>query len=381
LVSPEGRGVIRLAQPAIGDDEIAAVSAVLQSGWLVQGVAVHAFESEVARLAGTEHAVAVTNGTAALHLSLMALGIGRNDRVAVATYSWPATANVIALVGATPVFIDIEPQTMGMDPGRLAEALKRDPGIRAILPVHVFGGFCDLPNILEHADRHDVPVIEDAACALGARLRCRPAGGWGRMGCFSFHPRKIVTTGEGGAVVTNDAALADALRALRNHGLDPTSAEPDFIRPGLNCRMTEFQAALGSSQLARHGNLVAAHRRIADWYAEALWALPLTLPEALEAESHVYQAYVIRLSPALAPKRREIIERLRAAGVEATIGTHHLPLTSYFRSLGGFDSGDFPVTDVVAASALALPMHHGQTRDDVDTVTRSLAAAFERMPQ
>jgi len=369
--------VIRLAQPAIGDAEISAVAAVLRSGWLVQGSAVKAFESEVARLAGTEHAIAVTNGTAALHLSLVALGIGNGDRVAVATYSWPATANVIALTGATPVFIDIEPRTMGMDPDRLAEALRRDQGIRAVLPVHAFGGVCNLPAIVEHADRHNVPVIEDAACALGARLLSRPAGCWGQVGCFSFHPRKIVTTGEGGAIVTSDSAVADALRALRNHGLDPRATEPDFIRPGLNCRMTEFQAALGSSQLGRHVDLVSAHRRVAEWYAEALREFSLTLPEALEPDSHVYQAYVIRLAPAVALRRREFLQQLRAAGVEATIGTHHLPLTRYFRSVGGYRAGDFPVTDVVAASAVALPMHHALSRADVGMVARALGEAIE----
>ncbi|MGH7561790.1 MAG: DegT/DnrJ/EryC1/StrS family aminotransferase, partial [Gemmatimonadales bacterium] len=160
--------MIRLAQPAIGEAEIAAAAAVLRSGWLVQAAEVRAFEAEVARLAGTEHAVAVSNGTAALHLSMLALGIGPGDRIAVAAYSWPATANVVAVVGATPVFIDIEPRTLGLDPGMLERALTRDPGIRAILPVHAFGGCCDIAAILELADRHQIPVIEDAACALGA---------------------------------------------------------------------------------------------------------------------------------------------------------------------------------------------------------------------
>lgn len=372
--------MIRLAQPAIGDAEIAAVSAVLRSGWLVQAAEVKAFESEVARLAGAEYAVAVSNGTAALHLSLLALGIGPGDRVAVAAYSWPATANVIALVGATPVFVDIEPRTMGMDPERLAEAIARDPGIRAILPVHPFGGFADLAAILEHADRHGIAVIEDAACALGARLGGRPAGGWGRMGCFSFHPRKIVTTGEGGAIATKDAAIADGLRALRNHGLDPRAADADFILPGLNCRMTEFQAALGRSQLARHGDLVATHRRVAGWYGEALESLPLTLPEVLEPGAHVFQAYVVRLSPTTAPRRREIIKTLRSHGVEATIGTHHIPLTTWFRTRGGHRAGEFPITDLVSACALSLPMHHALTRADVDVVARALATALEGAP-
>lgn len=367
--------MIRLAHPPIDQRDLEAVAAVLRSGWLVQGPEVKAFESETARLAGAAHGVAVTSGTAALHLALLALGIGPGDEVAVAAYSWPATANAIVLCGATPVFVDIEPGSLGMDPRCLGDLLRTRAGIRAVLPVHAFGGFSDMPAIRAAADAHRIPVLEDAACALGARLGGRPAGSWGAAACFSFHARKLVTTGEGGVVVTDDEALADRVRALRNHGLDPNSAEPDFILAGFNCRMTEFQGALGRLQLAKLPDLIAAHRRVAQWYAELLASLPVELPTAIEPDAHVYQAYVVLLPRAVAARRSQILSRLRTAGVEATIGTHHIPLTTYFRKQGGHLPGDFPVTDELSGRGVALPIHHALSRQDAVAVAENLGAA------
>jgi perosamine synthetase len=368
--------VIRLAQPPIDESDLAAMLAVLRSGWLVQGPEVKAFEAETARLAGVAHGVAVTNGTAALHLALLAMGIQPGDEVAVAAYSWPATANAIVLCGAIPVFVDIEPGTFGMHPERLGEVLRGRPGIRAVLPVHAFGGCANMPAIRAAADAYEIPVLEDAACALGARLGGRLAGSWGAAATFSFHARKLVTTGEGGVVVTDDEALANRVRALRNHGLDPASKEPDFILAGFNCRMTEFQGALGRGQLAKLERLTAAHRRAAEWYAELLAPLPVELPTALEPDAHVYQAYVVLLPRAAAPRRPEIVTRLRERGVEATIGTHHIPLITFYRRQGGYQPGDFPGTDDLAARAVALPMHHALTREDAATVAEALAAAL-----
>ena len=368
--------MIRLAHPPIDESDLAAMLTVLRSGWLVQGPEVKAFEAETARLAGTAHGVAVTNGTAALHLALLAMGVQPGDEVAVASYSWPATANAIVLCGAIPVFVDIEPGTFGMNPAHLGDILRNRPGVRAVLPVHAFGGFSNMPAIKAAADTHGLPVLEDAACALGARLAGRLAGSWGTAATFSFHARKLVTTGEGGVVVTDDEALANRVRALRNHGLDPESKEPDFILAGFNCRMTEFQGALGRGQLAKLESLIAAHRQVAAWYAEVLAALPVELPAAIEPDAHVYQAYVVLLPRDAAARRPDILARLRSRGVEATIGTHHIPLISYYRRRGGYTPGDFPGTDDLAARAVALPMHHALTREDAATVAEALAAAL-----
>jgi dTDP-4-amino-4,6-dideoxygalactose transaminase len=378
MVSTEPAFVIRLARPDITEADIAAVAEVLRSGQLVQGAQVAAFERAVARYTEGGDVVAVSNGTAALHLALLALGVVPGDRIGVATFSWPATANVIVLCGARPVFIDIEPVTLGMDPDALERVLQRGPGLRALLPVHAFGNMANMRVIMTLADAHGLPVIEDAACALGAVLDGRPAGSWGRMGCFSFHPRKAATTGEGGAIRTTDRELVRIARSLRNHGQDPDAATPDFITAGFNMRLTEFQAALGQSQLARYGSLLLTRRDQARRYDELLARLPLERPTALQTGSHVYQSYVVLLDGRAAERRDAIIGSLREQGIETNIGTHHMPLLTHFRRVYGHARGEFPVTDRVAASALALPLHPSLTPEDQQAVASALGRELER---
>jgi dTDP-4-amino-4,6-dideoxygalactose transaminase len=363
--------MIRLTIPSIEQEDLDAVRDVVASGYLVQAARVEAFERALADYVGAAHAVAVSNCTAALHLSLLTLKIGPGDRVAVPTYSWPATANVIALCGAEPVFIDIGPESFNMDPGALAHAL-RHTAVKAILPVHTFGGMADMKAILEIAGRAGVPIVEDAACALGSSLHGVNAGMWGAMGCFSFHPRKAVTTGEGGVVTTNDASYARQLRILRNHGLDPAAAVPDFVAPGYNLRMTEFQAALGTTQMAKIERIIAGRRTGAARYDELLQHTEMRAPQALDASRHVYQSYVALLPKHAAPRRAEIIAGLKSEGIETAIGTYHIPLTTYFRTSGGFRTGDFPVTDDVASRAITLPLHETLTAEGQVCVVSAL---------
>lgn len=366
--------MIRLAVPSIEEDDLLAVREALASGYLVQGPRVAQFEREVAGYVGAKHAVAVTNCTSALLLALMALEVGAGDRVAVTAYSWPATANAIALCGAEPVFVDVDPETFNMSPSSLEEALKRER-VKAVLPVHAFGCMADMPQILAAAKRHGLPVVEDAACALGAELDGRRAGAWGVMGCFSFHPRKAITTGEGGMIATDDDALARRLRALRNHGQDPEVASPDFIMPGHNMRLTEFQAALGSSQLGKIERIIERRRAHASLYDALLAGTVLRSPRALAGSRHVYQSYVISLPPEVAPHRAAIISTLRERGIETTIGTYHMPLTSYFRRWGDFKPGDFPATDGVSARAMSLPMYEGLSPEQQASVVAALEEA------
>lgn len=370
--------MIRLTVPDIDDLDVDAVVEVLRSGYLVQGTHVRSFEERVAAITGARHAVAVSSGTAALHLALLALDIGAGDEVAVASYSWPATANVVALVGATPVFVDVDPTTGNIAPAALEAALRRRPAVRAIIPVHVFGCMADMEAVTQSATRHGAAVIEDAACAFGASSRGRAAGTWGRLGCFSFHPRKAVTTGEGGVVTTDDSSLADRLRALRNHGQNPNAATPDFLMPGLNYRMTDFQGALGTVQLGKLDGIVRRRRQLAERYRHLLASTGLQPPSSPEASAHVFQSYVVRLPLDVAHERDGIIASLRANGIEATIGTHHLPLTTYWRSVAGFAPGDFPGTDEVATRSITLPLHTRLTEDEqiavVGGLTRALTA-------
>jgi perosamine synthetase len=372
-VLPE-RARIPLTVPAIDEDDLRAVAEVLRSGFLVQGARVAEFEAALASYIGARHAVAVTNCTAALQLALMALGVERGDRVAVTTYSWPATANVIVLCGAEPVFVDIDSGTYNMDPDHLDAALRRTK-VKAVLPVHTFGGMADMRAILDVCERHGgIPVIEDAACALGADLDGRQAGTWGVMGCFSFHPRKSITTGEGGLIVTDDAAHARTLRMLRNHGLDPAAPSPDFVAAGFNVRMTEFQAAMGVTQLQKLDRITEARRTAAARYDAALAGTGLTPPRTERGARHVYQSYVALLPAAARADRADLIASMKADGIETTVGTYHMPLTTFYRQRGSFKPGDFPATDDVAARALTLPLYDGIAARDQTEVVEALTA-------
>jgi dTDP-4-amino-4,6-dideoxygalactose transaminase len=364
--------VIRLAAPSLEDEDIARVAEVLRSGVLVQGQNVAGFENAVASRAGTRHAVAVSSGTAALHLALIALGIGPGDEVIVPSYSWPATANVVVRVGAEPVFVDIEPATQNLDARLVERALSKHRRVKAVMPVHAFGAMADMPAITELARRSGVEVVEDAACALGSVLGGRSAGAWGRVGCFSFHPRKIVTTGEGGMITTDDDSLATTLRALRNHGLRAGSTAGEFVEAGLNYRLTEFQGVLGQSQLRRLDVFLDRRRHLARRYQGLLQGLELQLPLPTEPEACNYQSYVVLLPMRLGPKRAVIIADLRAADIETAIGTYHIPLTDFFRRRKSYSLGDFPSTDDIAARALALPMHHHLSERDQDIVASNL---------
>ena len=368
--------MIRLASPDIDESEIAAAAEVLRSGQLVQGPRVAAFERELAERTGAPHVAAVANGTAALHIALLALGVKRGDKVAVTTFSWPATANVIELCGATPVFVDIETESYGMDADRLDDALGRDQGVKAVMPVHAFGAMARMRGIRNVAEQFQVPIVEDAACALGAVLHDVPAGRWGTLGCFSFHPRKAATTGEGGAILTSDPELLRIVHMLRNHGQDPLSAEVDFVLPGFNYRLSEMQAAVGTVQLRKLDRFIAARRELAAAYDRLLESLPVVVPQSISPEAHVYQSYVILLPEDAAAGRKALIARLRERGVETTIGTYHMPLLTYYRRTYGFKAGDFPVSESVAARALALPMHARMSVSDVETVVETLRGAL-----
>jgi len=370
--------VIRLTVPEIGDEDVQAVVDTLRSGYLVQGPRVAEFEARLAAYTGARHAVAVTNCTAALHLALSALGVERGDQVVTSTYSWPATANVIALIGAEPVFVDIDPRTFNMVPNSAARALAASPRAKALLPVHAFGQLADMPALVEIAAAAGVPVLEDAACALGATIDGVQAGRFGDAGCFSFHPRKAVTTGEGGAVVTESDAIARRIRTLRNHGQDPLALSADFVEPGHNVRLTEMQGALGVTQLAKFDRILAARRAGAAHYDRLFAGTAVLPPAAPQPDAHTYQSYVVLLPREVAPHRAALIAGLREAGIESTIGTYRMPLIRYFRDQG-YREGDFPVTDDIAACALTLPLHARLSLEEHETVVAAVLHQVERL--
>jgi perosamine synthetase len=353
-------GLIRLAWPDLGADEVAAVADVLESGHLTMGPKVVEFERELARVCDVPHAVAVSSGTAALHLALLALGVGDGDEVIVPAYTFPATANVVALTGARPVLVDVEPETMNLDVAKAAAALT--PRTRAVVGVHLFGRPLDW-DALQDVVPEDVALVEDAAGALGARHRGRPCGSLGAVGCLSFHPRKVITTGEGGAVTTRAAEVAEQVRTLRHHG---QAEEGDFVVAGFNYRLSDLQCAVGLVQLRRLDELLAARRRLAAAYAERLDGL-VDLPASADGDEHGWQAYVVGLD-----RRDDALAALREAGIEAQIGTYALHRLARYS-----DQGPFHGADACYERALALPFHSRLDENDLDRVAETLRGVLQ----
>ena len=349
--------MIRLAWPDLGPEEVAAVAEVLASGQLTMGPRVEEFEAELAAACKVEHAVVVSSGTAALHLSVLALGIGPGDEVIVPAYTFPATANVVALAGARPVLVDVDPETMNVTADSVASAVT--DRTKAVLVVHLFGRPAPWEEI-EAAVPDGVALLEDAAGALGARRRGRACGGLGRLGCLSFHPRKIVTTGEGGAVTTDDDEIADTVRRFRHHGIEPRG-DFEIRSPGLNYRLPDILCAIGTTQMRRLERLLEERERLASGYAERLDG-SVGLPSVDEGDRHGLQAFVVRVD-----RRDEALESLARAGVQAQIGTYAL------HHLGAYaGQGPFPGADDAFRRALALPFHNRLTEDDVERVAEVL---------
>jgi len=348
---------IRLARPDVGAAELAAVGEVIATGQLTMGPKVGEFEAAVAGVVGTAHAAAVSSGTAALHLALLALEIGPGDEVIVPAYTFPATANVVELCGARAVLVDIDPDTFDIDPSAVAAAVTSKT--RAVMAVHLFGRPVDWAA-LQTAVPQDVPLVEDAAGALGARYRGTPCGALGVAACLSFHPRKIVTTGEGGAVTTDEAALDAAVRRFRHHGWATLG---DMPSPGFNYRLPDLLCAIGIPQLARLEELLAARERVARWYTERLEHFVLT-PSAADGDRHGWQAYVVQLD-----RRDEALAALRAAAIEAQIGTWALHRLEPYRPQGAF-----PGADRAFERALALPFATTTTEAEVERVAAVLTA-------
>ena len=285
---------IPLMVPDIQQQDIDAATEVLRSGMLIQGAKVEEFEKNIARFVGAKHAIALSNGTATLHLSLIVAGIGPGDEVIVPSFSYMATANVVELVGATPVFVDIDLPTFNIDTTLIEKAISKRT--KAIMPVHEFGLACDISKVIAIAQKHGLLVIEDAACALGATERGKFTGTFGTIGSFSFHPRKAVTSGEGGMLVTNDDALARQFRTLRNHGIDPASSKMEFIAAGFNYRMTDFQAALVNSQFQRIDSILKYKRVLSAIYFETLAGNKnISCPAVPADKEHTWQSFHIVL--------------------------------------------------------------------------------------
>src|SRR6187401_1862431 len=348
---------IRLARPDVGEAELAALAEVVGTGQLTMGPKVAEFEASIAGAVGTAHAAVVSSGTAALHLAVLALGVGPGDEVIVPAYTFPATANVVEQCGARAVLVDVDPDTFNIDVAAVAAAVTSRT--RAVMAVHLFGRPVEW-EALQTAVPQEVVLIEDAAGALGAHHRGTPCGALGVAACLSFHPRKVVTTGEGGAVTTDEADVDASVRRLRHHGWATLG---DMPVPGLNYRLPDLLCAIGIPQLARLEALLEARERVAGWYTERLEHHVLT-PSAAEGDRHGWQAYVVQLD-----KRDEALAALRAEGIEVQIGTYALHHLAPYRA-----QGDFPGADRAFVRALALPFATTTTEEEVARVVKVLTS-------
>lgn len=360
-----------LARPSIGPAELEAQARALASGRLVLGPENAAFEAALARVSGCPEAICAASGTAALHLALWALDLPPGGEVLVPAFTFPAPANVAAALGHAVVPVDVEAETWNLSAAAVARAL--GPRTAAVIAVDQFGVPAVDPALAKVCADAGVPLVEDAACAAGAADAAgRPAGSHGRVGCYSFHPRKIVTTGEGGAVVTADPGLAARVRALRNHG-QPAGKTGEFERVGLNFRLSEPAAAVGAAQLARLPELARERARLAEAWRERLPAglVPQAAPPGVR---RVWQTFAVLLPAGV--DRAGVIARLAAEEIEAGPATYALHRTGTFAGRPGFSAAALPVADALHDRALALPLWNGMAAEEVDRAARALARAI-----
>jgi perosamine synthetase len=374
MTTSPGR-TVPLARPWIGERERELVDQVLTSDVLGLGPFAVAFEQGVAAMAGREFGISCSSGTAGLHMAVRALGIGEGDEVITTPFSFVASTNCILYERARPVFVDIEDDSMGIDPELVRGAAT--PATKAILPVHVFGRPCRIDEVASIASEQDWHLIEDSCEALGSSVGGRQAGSYGEASVFAFYPNKQITTGEGGVVVTDDPALATTMRSLRNQGRDEDGAWLRHIQLGYNYRMDELSAALGVAQLERAGSLKAERARVAAAYADALGGSPwLRLPAAGLEQEVDWFVYVVRLDPSI--DRGRVIDDLRDQGVQSRAYFSPLHFQPFIQEMLGYGPGDFPVTERVAATTLAIPWSPRLTNDDVAYVAEALRHAVER---
>jgi dTDP-4-amino-4,6-dideoxygalactose transaminase len=371
--------MIPITRPFLGEEEVAAAGAVIRSGWLTQGERVAEFEDAIARYVGARHAVAVSNCTSALHLALVAAGVGPGDEVICPSFSFIATANAIVHAGAKPVFVDIEPRTYNVDPELVEAAIT--PRTKAVVPVDQIGLAADITSIGAIAERHGLMVVEDAAPSLGAAIGDRRVGSVSHLTCFSFHPRKSITTGEGGVITTDDPEVAAWLRRVRSHAASTsdlqrhrsgTVALEEYRELGYNYRMTDIQAAIGLVQIRKLDGILAERQRLAARYAELLQGCDwLEVPFEPPGRRHTFQSYCVRLQP---PRQREaIMAELANRGIATRRGVMAIHLEPYYRGL--YPRLRLPVTEQCAEETLLLPLFPGLTDDEQELVAESLLRA------
>ncbi|MEX2577569.1 MAG: DegT/DnrJ/EryC1/StrS family aminotransferase [Verrucomicrobiales bacterium] len=373
-----------ITNPSFNEEELMRVSKVLQSGWVTQGPECGLFEDIFAARHQVEHALATTSCTAALHLATMALELGPGDEVIVPALTWVTSAHSVEYVGAKAVFTDVDLETFNLDPRLLEKALT--PRTKAIMAVHLFGLAADMEPILRFAADNNLRVIEDAACAIGTSYGEQPVGGLGTIGCFSFHPRKAITTGEGGMVTTKDELLANRVASLRNHGASPflhdesseTRSKPWHMAPfdllGYNLRLSDIQAAVGVAQMEKLDAILTERKRIAVRYHEMLGEVDeLALPLEPEGCGHTYQSYVVRLRSGDRERRNKAMEHMAEKGIQTRPGTHAVHRLGYYREKYGLRPEEFPNACLGEDATITLPNFPGMSEEDQGFIVQAFA--------
>jgi perosamine synthetase len=375
---------IPFSRPTFRGDEGAAVAEVIASRWVSQGPRVREFEAAFAARVGAAEAVATTNCTSALHLALHVSGVGPGDEVVVPSMSFIATANAVWQCGATPVFADVDPRTFNLDP----EAVRRviTSRTKVIMPVHQLGLPADMDRFFELAESYGLQLVEDAACAIGASYKSRPIGSLGPIACFSLHPRKVITTGEGGMITLQDSKVANRLRQLRQHAMDVSDLARHNARDvviesyperGWNYRMTDMQAALGLCQLEMLDEILAARRRLAEQYNAAIERIPfIEAPYEPDYASRTWQAYALTLSVDAPVDRNDLMRRLLLDGIPTRRG-----VMAIHREPAYLDpTADLPNTEDASARSVMLPLFAGLTDEQQEYVIERLATHLAGVP-
>jgi len=372
---------IQISLPFTGEDEWQACREPLMTGWLTQGPKVAAFEKAFATRHQVTQALATTSCTTALHLILSAMNIGPGDEVIVPAFTWVATANVVLYCGATPVFADVDPVTNNIIPEEIARRLTANT--KAVIVVHLFGLCADIDAIRAVVPTH-VKIIEDAACAAGANYKGISAGALGDAAAFSFHPRKSITTGEGGMVTTNDDELADIANKLRNHGAEISEEQrhkgprpyllPEFNLLGFNYRMTDLQGAVGLVQLSKLDKFIAEREHWAEFYHRELTTIDwLRMPVIPSSGIHAWQAFVIYVNPAKAPlARNDLMEKLQQAGIATRPGTHAVHMLGYYAERYAIKHEDYPGAFDCDQNTMAIPLHNRMSAEDYQYVVSTI---------
>lgn len=371
---------IPISLPVTGEEEWLATKEPLMTGWLTSGPKVREFETLFAQRHQVKHAMAVTSATTALHLAVVALDIKEGDEVIVPAFTWVSTANIVLYQNAKVVFVDIDPKTFNLDVNDLKRRITKRT--KAIIPVHLFGLCADMDRIKEIAG--DIPLIEDGACAAGSGYKGKPAGGLGTLGCFSFHPRKSVTTGEGGMVTTDDDRLAEIIKSLRNHGASISEEErhhgskpyilPAFNLMGFNYRMTDLQGAVGVVQIKKLDTFIKERDKWATFYKKELKEVAwLSMPEFSSSYAHGWQSFVTMVDESKSPlKRNEIMEKLQQVGVSTRPGTHAVHMLDFYKNKFGLKPDDFPGARDANNFSMAIPLHNRMVEEDYQYVVNAL---------